>query len=184
MVSTTVAGSVATGYLVDDDGTIDFPQLGKLAVAGKKRRDVKDTLVSRLTRFVNDPVVAVQFLNFKITVLGEVNKPGTFSIPEGRVSLIEAIGLAGDLTLTSRRDNITVIREKNGERAFGTVNLLTKDVFASPYFVLQQNDVVYVELTAAKAASTDATTVRNIAIGTSLLSVVSTFVVLIINIAR
>ncbi|MEJ7676482.1 MAG: SLBB domain-containing protein [Segetibacter sp.] len=85
-----------------------------------------DSFTQRLIKYVTDPIVTVQFLNFKITVLGEVTRPGTLSIPDGKVTLIEAIGLAGDLLVTARRDNITVIRERNGQREFGQVNLLSK----------------------------------------------------------
>jgi len=177
-------GSVSAGYVVEADGTIQFPQLGKIKVVGMLRKQLIDMLTPLLAKYVTDPVVTVQFLNFKVTVLGEVAQPGTLNIPDGKVTLVEAIGLAGDLTLTARRDNITVIREKNGERSFGQVNLLSKNIFSSPYFVLQQNDVIYVELTKAKVASSDQTFVRNLSIATSIISVLSTLIVLIITISE
>jgi polysaccharide export outer membrane protein len=173
--------TATTGYVVEADGTIQLPQLGKIAVAGLRRKQLIDLLTTKLTKFVNDPLVIVDFLNFKITVLGEVGHQGTFNIPDGKVTLLEAIGLAGDLPLTARRDNITVIREKNGQREFGKVNLLSKDAFSSPYFALQQNDVVYVELTKAKVAASDQSLFRTFSIATSILSVFTTVTVLVIN---
>ena len=177
-----VSGSGNNGYLVEADGTIQFPQFGKLQVAGLQRKQLIDMLTKKLLKLVNDPIVTIQFLNFKITVLGEVGKPGPVAIPDGKVNIIDAIGLAGDLPLTARRDNIMVIRENNGQREFGYVNLLSKNIFSSPYYILKQNDVVYVELTKAKVAANNQTTnaVRNnISLITTVLSVVSTVIVLI-----
>lgn len=185
--SSGAASQPGGGYLVEADGTIHFPQLGKIKVAGMQRKQLIDTLTQRLVKYVNDPIVTVQFLNFKITVLGEVLRPGTINIPGGKVTLIDAIGLAGDLPMTARRDNIMVIREQNGQREFGHVNLLSKNVFSSPYFVLKQNDVVYVELTKEKveATNTSSSVLRNnISLITAALSVISTVVVLIVSIKK
>ncbi|MDQ6813907.1 MAG: polysaccharide biosynthesis/export family protein [Bacteroidota bacterium] len=171
----------ATGYLVEADGTIQFPQLGKLQVAGMKRKQLVDYLSKILIKYVNDPMVTIELLNFKITVLGEVGHQGTFAIPDGKVTLLDAIGLAGDLPFTARRDNITVIREKNGKRNFGKINILSKNAFSSPYYVLQQNDVVYVEPTKDKVAASDQSFIRNFSIATSILSVFTTVLLLVIN---
>ncbi len=187
--STSAPSSVPAngGYIVEADGSIHFPQLGKIPVAGMQRRQLVDTLTERLVKYVTDPIVTVQFLNFKITILGEVGKPGTISIPDGKVTLVEAIGLAGDLPITARRDNIMVIREKNGQREFGYVNMLSKSLFSSPYYVLKQDDVVYVELTKEKVAAADLSATRlrnNISLVTTVLSVVSTIVVLVVTLGR
>ena len=186
-LGTPASGSGNGGYVVEADGRIHFPQLGKIQVAGMQRRQLIDTLSRRLVKFLTDPIVTVQFLNFKITVLGEVARPGTISIPDGKVTLIEAIGLSGDLPITARRDNITVIREKNGQREFGRVDMLSKNVFSSPYFVLKQNDVVYVELTKEKVAATDLATSTfrtNISLAATAISVISTLVLVIINLRK
>lgn len=180
-------GSANGGYIVESDGTIHFPQLGKIQVAGMQRKQLIDTLSRRLVKYLTDPIVTVQFLNFKITILGEVTRPGTLNIPDGKVTLIEAIGLAGDLPITARRDNITVIREKNGQREFGRVNMLSKNLFSSPYFVLKQNDVVYVELTKEKVAATDLSSSilrSNISLAATALTVISTIVILIVNLRK
>lgn len=168
-------------YLVEADGTIQFPQLGKIQVVGMKRKQLVDFLSKVLVKYVNDPIVTIEFLNFKITVLGEVGHQGSFNIPDGKVTLIDAIGLAGDLPFTARRDNITVIREKNGKRDFGRINVLSKNAFSSPYYVLQQNDVVYVEPTKDKVAASDQSFIRNFSIATSVFSVFTTVVILVIN---
>lgn len=186
-LQTAAPGSGNSGYIVESDGTIHFPQLGKIQVAGMQRKQLIDTLTQRLVKFVSDPVVTVQFLNFKITVLGEVTRPGTLNIPDGKVTLIEAIGLAGDLPITARRDNILVIREKNGQREFGHINMLSANVFNSPYFVLKQNDVVYVELTKEKVTSTDLSSSilrSNISLAATALTVISTIVILIVNLRK
>jgi polysaccharide export outer membrane protein len=169
------------GYIVEADGNIHFPQLGKIKVVGLKRKELIDLLTEKLTKYVNDPIVTIEFVNFKITVLGEVNRAGTINIPDGKVTIIDAIGLAGDLPLTARRDNIMIMRERNGQREFGRINLLSKNAFSSPYFVLQQNDVVYVELTREKVAANDQSFVRNFSIVTSVLSVLTTVTLLVIN---
>lgn len=175
------------GYVVEADGFIHFPQLGKIQVAGMHRTQLVNALTQRLLKYLTDPIVTVQFLNFKITVLGEVGRPGTLNIPDGKVTLVEAIGLAGDLPITARRDNIAVIREQNGQREFGRVNILSKNVFSSPYYILKQNDIVYVELTKEKVAAADlsATTFRNnISLITTALSVISTVIVLVVTLKR
>ena len=173
-----------TGYIVEADGTIHFPQLGKITVTGMQRKQLVDLLTEKLVKFVNDPIVTIGFLNFKVTVLGEVTKPGTINIPDGKVTLTEAIGLSGDLPLTARRDNIMVIREKNGQREFGHVNILSKNAFSSPYYVLKQNDIVYVEVTKEKVMAADVSSSKlrsNISLVTTALAIISTVVVLIIN---
>ncbi len=177
-------GNTGLGYLVEKDGNVRLPQLGKIMVKGYKLQQLVDTLTRRITLFVNDPVITVQFINFKITVIGEVNKPGVINISEGKVNMSEILGLAGDLTPYARRENIMIIREKDGIREFGTLNLLSINVFSSPYYNLQQNDIIYIEPTKAKATSSDQTLVRNLSIITSILSVISTVFFLVLNIAK
>jgi len=186
-LGTSSSGGANGGYVVEADGTIHFPQLGKIQVVGMQRKQLIDTLTQRLVKYLTDPIVTVQFINFKITVLGEVSRPGTISIPDGKVTLAEAIGLAGDLPITARRDNISVIREQNGQREFGRVNLLSKNVFSSPYYVLKQNDIVYVELTKEKVTATDQSNTilrNNISLVTTALSIVSTIIVLVVTLKR
>lgn len=179
--SQNLTGSI---YLVESDGYINFPQLGKIYVKDYTRSQLVDTLDKRISKYVSDPLVSVQFNNFKVTVLGEVYRPGVISLPDGKGSIIDAIGYSGDLTAYAKKDNILVIREKNEKREFGYVNLLSINVFNSPYFNLQQNDIIYVEPTKAKATSTDQSLVRSLSIITSILSVISSLFFIIINLTK
>ena len=169
------------GYAVQPDGSIQFPQFGKIEVAGKTLQQLNFLLTGMLQKFVTDPLVSVTFLNYKIMVLGDVNRPGPIPVPDGKINIIEAIGIAGDLTIFGRRENILVIREKEGKREFGRVNLLSKNLFNSPYYTLQQNDVIYVEMNKNKALTSDQSGIRNITIATSIVSVLSTLALVIIN---
>ena len=132
-------------YQVDADGHINFPVLGKLKVAGFTTQQIGDQITQALTTYLVAPIVNVRLTNFKITVMGEVKTPGTYTIPNERITLVEALGLAGDLTIQARRNTVLLIRENNGTRNFVTVDLTNKALFNSPYYYLVQNDVLYVE---------------------------------------
>ena len=144
---------VAEGYTVNSEGCINFPVLGEIKVAGLTREQLAKQLQESLKEVMPDPVVTVNFVNFYITVIGEVARPGTYNFPGDRLTLLEAIGFAGDLTVYGERTKVMVIREENGERHVEVLNLKSKDIFKSPYFYLKQNDVVYVEPVGAKAKS-------------------------------
>ena len=133
------------GFLVDPSGNIDFPVLGQIKVGGLNLTEAKEKIQKMVAQQLVDPVVNIRFMNFRITVLGEVNSPATYTIPDQKINLLEALGLAGDLSTYGRRDNILIIREVNGKREFGRVNLKDRSFFNSPYFYLAQNDVIYVE---------------------------------------
>ncbi|PKA84350.1 polysaccharide export outer membrane protein [Ulvibacter sp. MAR_2010_11] len=133
------------GYLVSNTGLIHFPVLGDVAVAGKTRGEVETTLQTQLEDYVKDVVVDVRIMNFKITVLGQVTHPGVFEIKDERVTLPEAIGLAGDFTLDGNRNEVVIIREEDGKRKVGRIDFTQTDFFNSPFYFLKQNDVVYVE---------------------------------------
>jgi polysaccharide biosynthesis/export protein len=171
----TQSASVNTGstYLVDAEGNIRFPGLGVLHVEGLSKDQLYQLLQSKLADKLQNPYFIIRLANYRITLIGEVSAPGQFTIPNERVSLLEAIGLAGDLTVYGRRDNVLVVREINGQRTFGRIDLTKPDIFSSPYFYLQPNDVVYVDLNKNKAASADQTTVRNISLATSVISVLA-----------
>ena len=145
--STTGSYNRILGYSVDSEGFIDFPIVGKINVAGLTRWQVadrvKEELVSR--NLLKDPVVSVEFLNFKISVMGEVSHPGTYTITGDKITLLEALSLAGDLTIFGRRDRVSVVRELNGQRNIFVVDIRSVDMFNSPAYYLQQNDVVFVE---------------------------------------
>ncbi|MER3463961.1 MAG: ABC transporter substrate-binding protein [Chitinophagaceae bacterium] len=142
------------GYLVDANGNIEFPRLGLLHVEGLTKMELANLIKSKITDLTN-PSVMIRFLNFRITFLGEVNRPGTISIPYEKINILEAVGLAGDLPLTGKKDNVHVIREVNGKREMGTIDLTSKNVFESPYFNLMQNDIIIVDATKSKLRSYD-----------------------------
>lgn len=141
------------GYSVDNNGDIDFPILGKLHVAGMTRWQLSDMIKDMLLDkgFLNDAVVTVEFLNFKISVMGEVNAPGTYTIDGDKITILQAISLAHDLTIFGKRENVSVIREQNGKRVIYDVNLCSTRLFESPAYYLQQNDIIYVEPSKIKA---------------------------------
>ncbi len=132
-------------YLVDQQGDISFPNLGKIHLAGLSIEQARDSFKLKIGRYIKEPIVNVRWLNFKFTVLGEVARPATYTLPERSVTVLEAVGLAGDLTNYGNRENILIIREQDGTREFGRINLRDRAVFSSPYFYLKQNDVIYVE---------------------------------------
>lgn len=141
------------GYVVDNEGCIDFPVLGRLTVSGLTRWELADMIKKRLIKdgLLTDAVVTVEFMNFKVSVIGEVTSPGTYTIEGDKVTILQALSLARDLTIYGQRENVSVIRELDGERIIYQVNLCDVDLFKSPAYYLQQNDVIYVEPSIEKA---------------------------------
>lgn len=140
------------GYTVDKNGFITLPAIGRISVAGLSREDVTEKITKILAKdYVKNPIVNVRLINFKVTVIGEVRRPATFTVNNEKLSVLEALGLAGDMTEYGKRENVMVIREKEGVRKAFRLNLNDMNVMDSPYYYLQQNDVVYVEPDRAKA---------------------------------
>lgn len=158
-------------YLVDPNGDIDFPILGKIHVEGMTRNDLVAYLTKEIGKDVKDPIVYVSFKNYKITILGEVRNPGTYMIDSEKVNILQALGLAGDLQLTAKRDGIILIREENGIQKHYNIDLRDSHVLDSPYFFMQQNDVLYIPPSATRVAT--ATTATGIW-GTILSSITTT----------
>ncbi len=140
-----VADKINEGYLVDKDGFINFPVIGKIGLGGLSKEQATEKMTDAIKEHVKNPIVNIRFLNFKVTVIGEVSNPATFTIPTEKITILEALGLAGDMTAYGKRENVLIIREKDGIRSTSRINLNNKDVLSSPYFYLQQNDIVYVE---------------------------------------
>ncbi len=172
----TLALELTTGYFVDVDGYLDFPVLGPIFVRGLTLEEVKREIVNRLANgYLKNPVVNIRFLNFKVTVLGEVNAPGLIRLSNKRVTVLEALGIAGDLTVYANRTNILVMREAEGERTFARLDLQNDDIFSSPFYYLEQNDVIYVEPIQARAvtvADPVQRIVRYVSASLSLISIV------------
>jgi polysaccharide export outer membrane protein len=143
-----VAGGMGSGdplqYLVNVDGAINFPILGKVHVKGYTTQELIEKFEKILTEYINNPVINLRITNFKVSVLGEVMTPGSINVPNERITIIEAIGMAGDLSIYGQRETVLLIREINGSKEFITLNLTNKKIFDSPYYFLKQNDVIYV----------------------------------------
>jgi polysaccharide biosynthesis/export protein len=149
-MSTGMALDMASGqqrfqtYLVNNEGFVDFPVLGRLKFGGLTKKDVHDLLKSEISKYVSNPIVNIRIINFKVSVIGEVARPGSFNIVTERVTLLEAISQAGDLTIYGNRKNIVVIREINGVKTYTTVDITSVDFINSEFYYLNQNDVIYV----------------------------------------
>jgi len=160
----TAAQAVVSGYLVGKDGIIHLPYIGAVVVKGLTTEQIRDTISQKIAFYFKDPVVNVRFANFKVSVLGEVKNPSTFLIPNEKPTVIDALGLAGDITIYGRRDNVMLIRDNEGQKEITRLNLDSSKSISSHYFYLRPNDVLYIEATASKVQSTDAYRNRNYAI--------------------
>lgn len=133
------------GYLIDENGFVNLPYIGGVEVGGLSRTEAVSLIENKLSNYVTHPVVNIQILNYKITVLGDVVRPGTFKVPNERITLLEAVGLAGDLKITGNRKNVLIVRDNDGVKTEYRVDLTSSDLFSSPVYYLEQNDMVYVE---------------------------------------
>ena len=179
----TTAQQRLLGYLVDQNGDIDFPILGKIHVEGLTRMQVTELIKQKLMSedLIKDPIVTVQFLNFKVSVMGEVTRPGTFDISGDRITLLEALSMAGDLTIYGRRDRVAVIREKDGKRRILYHDLRSSDIFQSPCYYLQQNDIVYVEPNKAKTGQSRIYSNNSVGVWLSAVSVLASITSLMVT---
>jgi polysaccharide export outer membrane protein len=140
-----------SGYRVNKNGDINYPVIGNVKVDGLTIAEAQDLVSSKLDKYLKKPIVEVQLLNFKITVIGEVNRPSSFTVTGDHINLLEALGMAGDMTVYGKRENILIIREQDGQRIMKRLNLNEENVLSSPFFTLRQNDIIYVEPDKSKA---------------------------------
>lgn len=164
------------GYLVDSEGTIDFPTLGKLSVAGYTIEQLRLMLTDKLKAYLVDPIINIRILNFKVTVLGAVGSPGVKSFNTNRVTILDVIAESGDVSPYGRRQEVMVIRDYQGVKSFNTIDLTKADLVNSPFFYMDQNDVVYVR---ERKAKIDATALPNLPIIVSSISFLTTMVLLL-----
>ncbi len=164
-------------YLTSEDGTIDFPVLGRIKVAGLSRNELGTFLEERISEYVKDPIVTIRVVNFKVSVLGEVARPGTYNVEGERLTLPEALGLAGDMTIFGRRDNVLVIRDNGGTKEYAYLDFRDSSVLNSEYYFLQQNDVIYVEPNNAQVQSSSFN--RNTGIYISIASLLLSVLVIV-----
>lgn len=165
-------------YLVDSNGNIDFPVLGRLNTEGKTLEQFKSELTNLVSKYVKQPTVTIRLANFKVTILGEVNRPGQYSIPDAQTTLLNAIGLAGDLTLYGKRDDILMVRNENGQMTKARIDLMDSNFINSPYFSLKQGDVIYVSSnkTKEKISRQDPNTGIYIAIAGTVIGLAGIFI--------
>lgn len=172
-----------SGFTIDDSGNIDYPVLGKVHIAGMTKAQVAATIKQKLTEndLVKDPVVTVDFINLYFSVLGEVKTPGKYNITKDQVTLLEAISMAGDLTIYGQRNNIIVIREENGQRTTHVVDIRSKKIFESPVYYLKQNDVIYVQPNKVRAgqSTVNENSVKSVSLWVSIGSFLTSLGVLI-----
>ena len=166
-------------YLVDINGNITFPVLGDIKLAGKTKSEAINYLKERLEPFLKDPIITIKFLNYKITVIGEVARPGQYTINNERVTVLDALGLAGDMTPYGKRNTVLITRENNGKLEFARLNLNSDELFTSPYYFLQQNDVVYVEPNSVRAIAS-----QNISLYLSMITTLGSLATVILTIFR
>ena len=156
------------GYLVDQYGDIEFPVLGKLHVAGYSKTELKQFFKDKLALYLTDPIIDVKILNFKVSIIGEVNTPGTFKFTTDRVTILDLLAVCGDLTPFGKRDNVLLVRDYQGKKIFNRIDITKSDLVNSPFYYLDQNDVVYVEPRKAKIDSAGI-------IGTNVVTIISIF---------
>jgi polysaccharide export outer membrane protein len=167
------------GYLVDANGEIYLQTLGAVKAEGLTKKQLAGLVKEKLSPYLQNPYAIVRFANNRVTILGEVLKPGIIELPDQKLSILDAIGFAGDMTQFGRRDNVLIVREVNGKRTTGRLDLRSPSIYTSEYFYLQQNDMVYIEPSKKKPTGNEQVLMRNITIGTSVVSVVALIITLI-----
>jgi polysaccharide export outer membrane protein len=158
------------GYLVDKNGEVELSLIGNIKVAGLTTFQARELIRKEASKNLKSPNVTVRFANFKVSVLGEVNRPSAYTVPNEKVSVLDALSLAGDLTIYGKRENVLVIRDNDGQKVFGRLNLNSTETFTNPFYYLKQNDVVYVEPNSARASTVNGNTRTTIALALSAIS--------------
>lgn len=159
-------------YLIDKDGEIDFPVIGKIKISGLSAEEVRVLLRTKLSEYLKNPIINIRLRNFTVTILGEVKRPGTYPVNGERITILEALGLAGDLGVKGVRENVMVIRDFDGTKVYTRIDLTKKEAMSSPVYYLTQNDVVYVEpnQSAVTASSLDNRATIAISIASTLIT--------------
>lgn len=158
------------GFLVDQEGKVSLAMLGDIPVAGLTTTQAKERIQEYAAKQYKNPTVQVRFANYKVTVLGEVSQPATYTLPNEKVGLLDALGMAGDLTIFGKRENVLLIRDLNGQKEFIRFDLNSSDIFSSPYYYLKQNDVIYVEASRGRAAANNVATMQTISIVSTIVT--------------
>ena len=165
-------GGAVQGFVVNSDGFIEYPRLGIIKAEGLTKAQLSDTIRNRFLRLdvLKNPTVVIRLLNFKVIVMGEVGNPGPITVPGERLNILEAVGLAGDITIYGKKNDVVIVREVNGQIEYGKIDLSSKDLFASPYYQLRQNDIVMVNANKNKARLQEQIFAQRISLGLSIIS--------------
>jgi len=168
--------SKISGFLVDQDGNVEIPIIGAVKVAGLTTDQTRQLIKVRASKYYKDPTVQVRFSNYKITVLGEVVKPASYKVPNEKITIFDAIALAGDLTIFGKRENVMLMRDNGDKKDIIRLNLNSSDVIASPYYYLKQNDVIYVEPSNARVSANNGAKVQALTIAISVVTLLITII--------
>lgn len=172
-----VSQSSVSGFLVDKNGFVDIPMLGEMKLSGLTTEEARKMIRDKASKYYRNLTVQVRFANFKITVIGEVGKPATYTVPNEKITIIDAIGMAGDLTIYGKRDNVMLIRfDSTGNKKIVRLDLTSSGLLQSPYFYLAKNDVIYVEPSKAKVAVNNSNKIQALGIGLSLVTLFITII--------
>jgi polysaccharide export outer membrane protein len=161
-----------TGFLVDKNGEIELSLVGKLKVSGLTTYQARELIRNKAAEVYKQPNVQLRFANFKVSVLGEVNAPSAYTLPNEKVSILDALSLAGDLTIYGKRDNVLIVRDNDGKKEFARLDLNSSNIFSSPFYYLKQNDVVYVEPNKRKVSASNSAQIQTIGVIASVVSVI------------
>jgi len=170
--STSSAASQVTGFLVDKNGEIELSLVGKIKVAGLTTYEARELIRDKVSVIYQQPNVQLRFANFKVSVLGEVTSPSAYTLPNEKVTILDALSLAGDLTIYGRRENVLIVRDNNGKKEYARLDLNSSEIFNSPFYYLKQNDVVYVEPNKRKVSASNSAQIQTISVIASVLSVI------------
>ena len=162
----------STGFLVDKNGEIELSLIGKVKVSGLTSYQARELIREKAAIVYQQPNVQLRFANFKVSILGEVNAPSAYTLPNEKVSILDALSLAGDLTIYGRRDNLLIVRDNNGKKEFARLDLNSSNIFNSPFYYLKQNDVVYVEPNKRKVSASNSAQIQTIGVIASVISVI------------
>jgi len=170
--NTSSSATQVPGFLVDKNGEIELSLIGKLKVVGLTTYEARELIREKVSTIYQKPNVQLRFANFKVSVLGEVNSPSTYTLPNEKVSIMDVLSLAGDLTIYGKRENVLIVRDNDGAKEYARLNLNSSEIFNSPFYYLKQNDVVYVEPNKRKVSASNSAQIQTISVVASVLSVI------------
>lgn len=176
------AGQAMPAYLVDLEGNIHFQTIGIIKVEGLTKKQLSKILQEQLSKYLKDPYCNIRFLNYKFTVLGEVTRQGVFTVYGDNITIIEALGMAGDMTIYGKKDSLLVMREFEGKRTFGYVDVSQPNVIKSPFYYLKQNDVIFVRSDPKKPTASDQNSTRNLTTIATISAIITSLSLLLFNI--